>query len=437
MSENSRFKTVLLFFSVFFFALISSGVDKNTAILIEKEIEKHKSEIIKIRRFLHMNPELSNQEYQTAKLVATKLMSLGLEVKSGIAKTGVTALLPGIQQGFTVALRADMDALPIQELTDVPYKSLIPGVMHACGHDVHTSIALGTAMVLNSLKQKIRGNIKFIFQPAEEGPPPGEEGGAFLMIKEGVLDEPPVGAIFGLHVWPENLGEVLFSSGPIMASADGFQIIIKGKSSHGAKPHEGIDAITLASQVILSIQSIVSRRIDPTDPAVISIGKMEGGIRSNIIAEEVRLEGTIRTLSDSNRKKIPQLIENIVKGITHSSDADYIFSYKKGAPPVYNHPELGKLMLPTLLELLGGNNVKQLKPQMVAEDFSYYCQKIPGFFFFLGVKDPNQETMAPLHSPYFNPDERSIFLGIKIMCHLLLDGLEHQSYLERNSQSSL
>lgn len=437
MSGSIRFKTALLSFSVFFFTLLSSGVDKDTALLIEKEIEKHKTEIIKIRRFLHMNPELSNQEYQTAKLVASKLMSLGLEVKTGIAKTGVTAVLPGAQQGFTVALRADMDALPIQELTDVPYKSLSPDIMHACGHDVHTSIALGTAMVLNTLKQKIRGNIKFIFQPAEEGPPPGEEGGARLMIKDGVLDEPPVGAIFALHVWPENLGEILFSPGPIMANADRFQILIKGKSSHGAKPHEGIDAITLASQAVLSIQSIISRRIDPTDPAVISIGKIKGGIRSNIVAEEVSLEGTIRTLSDSNREKIPQLIENVVRGITHSSEADYIFTYRQGVPSVYNHPELARLMIPTLLDLLGENNVKPLKPQMVAEDFSYYCQKIPGFFFFLGVKNPNQETMAPLHNPYFNPDERSIFLGIKIMCHLLLDGLEHQSYLENNPHPPL
>lgn len=430
MSENKRFKIALLSFSVFFFALVSSAVDKITAHQIEEEVEKHKTEIIKIRRFLHMNPELSNQEYQTSKLVASKLMSLGLEVKTGIAKTGVTALLSGTQQGFTVALRADMDALPIQELTDAPYKSLTPGIMHACGHDIHTSIALGTAIVLNTLKQKIKGNIKFIFQPAEEGPPPGEEGGARLMIKEGVLDEPPVGAIFALHVWPENLGEALFSSGSIMASADWFQIIIKGKSSHGAQPNKGIDPIPLASQVILSIQSIISRRTDPTDPAVITIGKIEGGNRSNIIAGQVRLEGTIRTLSDTNREKIPLLIENITRGITHSFGADYTFAYKKGVPPVYNHPELARLMLPTLLDLLGENNVKQLKPQMVAEDFSYYCQKIPGFFFFLGVKDPDQKTMAPLHNPYFNPDERSLFLGIKIMCHLLLDCLEHQSDLE-------
>ncbi len=436
MSRDLRFKTILLSLCLLLFVLISMGIDKNTALLIEKEIEKLKPEIIKIRRFLHMNPELSYKEYQTSKLIASKLLSLGLEVKTGIAKTGLTALLSGNQQGFTVALRADMDALPIQELTDVPYRSLNPGIMHACGHDIHTSIALGTAMVLNGLKQKIRGNIKFIFQPAEEGPPPGEEFGAKQMIREGVLEDPPVGAIFALHVWPENLGEIYFSSGNLMANADGFDIVIKGKSSHAARPHEGLDSITLASQVVLAIQSITSRTIDPSDPAVITVGKIRGGTRSNIIADEVRLEGTIRTLSDANREKIPSLIENIVKGITQSFGADYVFTYKKGVPSVYNHPELAKIILPTLINLLGDNNVIQIKPQMVAEDFSYYCQKIPGFFFFLGVKNPDEEAIAPLHSPYFDPDERSLFLGIKIMSHLLLDSLENQSDLETDPQSS-
>ncbi len=397
---------------------------------IKEEIEKHKLEIIKIRRFIHMNPELSNREFETAKLVASKLMSLGLEIKTGVAKTGVVALLRGSQHEYTVGIRADMDALPINELTDIPFKSLNPGVMHACGHDIHTSIALGTAIVLSSLKDEIKGNIKFIFQPAEEGAPPGERGGASLMIEEGVLDDPPVGAIFGLHVWPKNLGEVFFSPGPMLASSDWFQIIIKGKSSHGAKPHEGIDSIVLASQVVLSLQSIISRTIDPTDPSVLTIGKISGGRRSNIIAEEVMLEGTVRTLSKTNREKIPLIIENVVRGITHPFGADYTFSYRRGSPSVYNHPDLAKIMRPTLLRVLGEKNVKDLKPQMVAEDFAYYCQNIPGFFFLLGVKNPEEKTMAPLHSSYFNPDERSISLGIKIMCHLLLDGLEHQSQLD-------
>jgi amidohydrolase len=430
MQGNLRYKILFFSFALLLFPLKGLTVDKTTALRIEKEIQKHNLEIIKIRRFLHMNPELSNREYETAKLVGAKLISLGLEVKKGIAKTGVVALLRGSQQGATVGIRADMDALPIQELTDVPFKSLNPGVMHACGHDVHTSIALGTAMVLTGLKDKIKGNIKFIFQPAEEGPPPGEEGGASLMIKEGVLQEPSVGAIFGLHVWPEDLGKAYFIPGHMMASSDWFQIVIKGKSSHAARPHEGVDSIALASNIVVGLQSVISRTTNPTDPAVLTIGKINGGTRSNIIAEKVILEGTVRTLSDRNRKKIPQLMENIVKGITHSFGADYTFSYRKGAPSLYNHPELAKIMLPTLLKVLGEEHVKKLAPQMVAEDFSYYCQEIPGFYFFLGVKNPTQETMAPLHNPYFNPDEGSITLGIKIMCHLLLDCLERQVHLE-------
>ena len=424
---------LLLFLVGFFCALRAEGVDKNTSLIIDREIEKNRAELIKIRRFFHMNPEMSNREYKTAKLIASKLIPLGMEVKTGVAKTGIVALLEGGESGLTVAYRADMDALPIQELTDAPYRSLIPGVMHACGHDIHMSVALGTAFVLNSIKGKIRGSIKFIFQPAEEGPPPGEEDGAKLMIKEGVLDRPSVGAIFGLHVWPENLGEVYFTAGPIMASADWFRITIKGKSSHAARPHEGIDAIALASQVVLGIQTIISRTLDPADPAVITIGKISGGEKSNIIAKEVKLEGTIRALSEKNRKKIPQSIENIARGITRSYGADYIFDYQKGIPSVYNHPELAKIMLPTLFSLLGKENVKETKPQFVAEDFSCYCQEIPCFFFFLGVKDPARETMAPLHSPSFDPDEKSIFLGIKIMCHLLLDCLHNPSYLERTS----
>lgn len=404
-------------------------VDTKTALLIEKEIQNHEAEIIRTRRFLHMNPELSNQEYKTANLIASKLLSFGLEVKSGIAKTGVMGLLRGAGQGLTVGLRADMDALPIQELNDLPYKSLNPGVMHACGHDIHMAVVLGTAMVMAKLKDRINGNVKFIFQPAEEGAPDEEEAGAELMIKEGILENPPVQAILGFHVWPENSGQVLYSEGPVMASSDWFQIVIEGKSSHGARPHEGIDAIAVSSQVIVSLQSIVSRSIDPTDPAVVTIGKIEGGTKSNIIAEKVTVEGTIRTLSEANRNKIPRLIENVVSGISHSFGANYVFRFKRGAPPLYNHPDLGSILTPTLSRALGEWNVHPFKPQMVAEDFSYFSHMIPGFYFFLGTRDPAKSSLAPLHSPYFDPDERSIAIGIKLMCHLLLDCFEHQRHL--------
>lgn len=406
------------------------GVDPQTARLIDREIQKHKAEIIRTRRFLHMNPELGNREFESANLIATKLLSFGLEVKSGIAQTGVTGLLRGTNQGSTIGMRADMDALPIQEMTDLSFKSLNPGVMHACGHDIHVAIALGTAQVLSALKEKINGNIKFIFQPAEEGVPQGEAGGAKAMIQEGVLENPPIQAIFGLHVWPENLGQVYYSPGPIMASADGFKIVIEGKSSHAARPHEGIDAIALASQAIVSLQSIVSRAVDPTDPVVVTIGKIAGGTKANIIAEKVTIEGTIRTLSEANRKKIPRLIEDVIRGVTQSFGASYVFQYRKGAPPLYNHPDLASIMTPSLYHALGEGNVRSIKPQMVAEDFSYFSQKIPGFYFFLGVKDPEKPSMAPLHSPYFNPDERSISLGIKIMSLLLIDCLEHQRHID-------
>jgi len=429
MGKNLSFRFLAILICIFTLSTTGLGVDPKTARRIDQEIQKHQAEIIRTRRFLHMNPELSNREFETANLIASKLLSFGLEVKTGIAKTGVTGLLRGAEQGLTVGLRADMDALPIQELTDLSFKSLNPGIMHACGHDIHVSIVLGTAKVMSALKDKINGNIKFIFQPAEEGAPSDEEGGAKAMIQDGILENPPIRAILGLHVWPENLGQVYFSPGPIMASSDWFQIVIEGKSSHGARPHEGIDAIALSSQAVVSLQSIVSRAVDPTDPVVVTIGKIEGGTKANIIAEKVTIEGTIRTLSETNRKKIPRLIEDVVRGVTQSFGASYIFRYKKGSPPLYNHPDLASILSPTLSRALGEWNVRDIKPQMVAEDFSYFSQKIPGFYFFLGAKDPEKPSMAPLHSPYFNPDERSIVLGIKIMCHLLFDCLEHQRHI--------
>lgn len=429
MSKNCVTIFLVILIGLLPTSLMGKGDDAQTARLIDQEIQKNKAEIIRMRRFLHMNPELGNREFETANLIASRLLSFGLEVKSGIAKTGVTGLLRGAEQGLTIGLRADMDALPIQELTDLSFKSLNPGIMHACGHDIHVAIALGTAKVMSALKEKINGNIKFIFQPAEEGFPLGESGGAIAMIQEGVLENPPVRAILGLHVWPENLGQVYFSPGPIMASSDWFQIVIEGKSSHAARPHEGIDAIALASQVIVSVQSIVSRAVDPTDPVVVTIGKITGGTKANIIAERVTIEGTIRTLSETTRNKIPRSIEDVVRSVTHSFGASYVLQYKKGSPPLYNHPDLASILSPTLSRIQGEWNVQEVKPQMVAEDFSYFSQKIPGFYFLLGVKDPEKPSMAPLHSPYFNPDERSIVIGIRLMCHLLFDCLEHQRHI--------
>lgn len=435
MKKIFYIKFLTAFSLTFFTAPLLSAVDRITAAEIEALVEKYRPEIVRLRRYFHMNPELSGQEIETSRLISARLISLGFEVKIGLAGTGVIGLLRGNDKGPTIALRADMDALPVQELAAVPFKSLNAGVMHACGHDMHMAIALGTAYVLNDLRSKVKGNVKFIFQPAEEGLPGGEEGGASLLVKEGVLEDPPVRAIFGLHVWPEvPAGKVMFSPDIIMANADSFEIIIKGKNAHGARPQEGVDAIVLASQVVMALQSTVSRMIDPTDPIVLTVGKITGGVRSNVIASEVILEGTVRTLSEKNRQKVPQLISAVVRGIVQPVGGDFTLNYKQLLPAVYNHPELAKIMEPALSGVLGRENLLPLKPQFVAEDFAFYCQKIPGLFFFLGVKNPREAQAAPLHSPYFNPDERSIPVGIKLMCHLLLDCLERASSVESISR---
>ena len=407
----------------------SAGIDPKTAQRIDEEIEKNRAEIVKIRRFLHMNPELGNREFETARLIAAKLEPLGFEVRTGVAKTGVVAVLRGSQPGPVVAVRADMDALPVQETANVPFKSLNPGVMHACGHDVHSSVVLGTALVLNALKDKLRGTVTFLFQPAEEGAPDGEEGGAELMVREGALDSPPAGAVFGFHVWPETVGTVLFAPGNITAAADSFVITVKGKSAHGARPQEGVDAVVIAAEIVTALQTVVSRASDPTDPAVLTIGTISGGARRNIIAERVVLEGTVRTLSETNHKKFRLLMESIVRNITEIYDAGYQFEYKEGYPSVFNNPELCAAMTPTLTKLLGKDKTLEWKPQMIAEDFAFLARKVPGFYFFLGVKNPALASTAPLHSPNFNPDERAIPLGMKILSHLLLDALNRQSSL--------
>ncbi len=407
------------------------GVDKTTAYLIDEEIARHLQDIIKLRRFLHMNPELGNREYETSKLVASQLLAMGLEVKTGIGKTGVIGLLKGELPGMTIALRADMDALPIQEQTQVAYRSLNPGVMHACGHDIHTAIALGAARVLIRLQDKLAGNVKFIFQPAEEGPPSGEEGGASLMIKEGALDDPPVRAVIGLHVWPDiPIGQVMFKAGSALAAADSFEIILKGKGAHGARPYEGIDTIVLASQVVLNVHSTLSRIVNPQDPMVVSIGTIQGGVRSNIIADQVQLTGTVRTLSETNRVRAERLLREITRGITQPLGAQFILNFTRGTHSVYNHPDLAEILLPTLRSALGENNVTEHTPQMVAEDFSEFSQKVPGFYFLLGVRPPNARSMPPLHSANFNPDEKSIAVGIKAVVHMLFDGLAHQHRIE-------
>ena len=402
------------------------AVDPKTDKKIDAEIEKVKAEVVKIRRFIHMNPELGNREVETARLIASKLQPLGFEVRTGVAKTGVVAVLRGGQPGPAIAVRADMDALPVQEATGLPYKSLNPGVMHACGHDVHSSVVLGTALVLNALKAGLKGSVTFLFQPAEEGAPEGEEGGAELMIREGALDSPPVSAVFGFHVWPEPVGQVLFAAGNVTAAADSFNITVKGRSAHGARPHEGVDAVVIAAEIVTALQTVVSRATDPTDPAVLTVGTISGGSRRNIIADRVVLEGTVRTLSEANQKKVRGLMESVVKNITAIYGAGYEFEYKPGNPSVFNNPELAAALTPTLVRLLGKDKVVDWKPQMIAEDFAFLARKAPGFYFFLGVRGPGQPA-TPLHNPGFNPDEKAIPLGMRVLSHLLIDALEGQS----------
>lgn len=402
------------------------AVDPKMGQKIDAEIEKVRAEVVKIRRFIHMNPELGNREVETARLIASKLQPLGFEVRTGVAGTGVVAVLRGGQPGPAIAVRADMDALPVQEATGLPYKSLNPGVMHACGHDVHSSVVLGTALVLNALKTGLKGSVTFLFQPAEEGAPEGEEGGAELMVREGALDSPPVSAVFGFHVWPEPVGQVLFAAGNVTAAADSFNITVKGRSAHGARPHEGVDAVVIAAEIVTALQTVVSRATDPTDPAVLTVGTIAGGSRRNIIADRVVLEGTVRTLSEANQKKIRGLMESVVRNITEIYGAGFEFEYKPGNPSVFNNPELAAAMTPTLVRLLGKDKVVEWKPQMIAEDFAFLARKAPGFYFFLGVRGPGQPA-TPLHSPGFNPDEKAIPLGMRILSHLLIDALEGQS----------
>jgi amidohydrolase len=393
---------------------------------IAQAAERLRPQLIAQRRDFHMHPELSNREERTSRIVAERLRALGLEdVKTGVGRYGVTALLKGTKPGPVVAVRADMDALPIQETNDVPYKSRTPGVKHACGHDVHTTVELGVAEILSKMRGEINGTIKFIFQPAEEGAPPGEEGGAALMIKEGALENPRPQAIFGLHVLPTiEVGQIGYNSGPAMASADRFVITVRGKKVHGAYPHDGVDAVVVAAECVTALQTIRSRRIDTTEPLVISVGSIQGGNRYNIIADEVKLEGTVRTLNEDVRKRAQALMRETLAGITNAYGATYEMQYEEGAAVTYNDPKLVEATLPMLRRMVGDTNLVTRKPQMGAEDFSYYQKVIPGFFYFLGVGNRAKGITAQIHTPDFDVDEESLVIGVRTMANVLLDYLD-------------
>ncbi|MBL8167986.1 MAG: amidohydrolase [Acidobacteria bacterium] len=396
---------------------------------IARAAESLRARLVETRRDFHMHPELSNREERTARVVAERLRALGLdEVKTGVGKHGVVALLKGKQPGGVVAVRADMDALPIQETLNVPYKSRNDGVKHACGHDVHMTVQLGVAEVLSKMRDQIRGTVKFIFQPAEEGVPPGEEGGAKLMIAEGCLENPRPSAIFGLHVMPNiEVGQIGVNSGPAMASSDRFAITLRGKKVHGAYPHDGIDTVVVAAECISALQSIRSRRINTQEPLVITIGSIHGGNRFNIIADEVRLEGTMRTLNEDVRAQAMAMMKQTLAGVTSAYGATYELEFGGNNPVTYNDPALVAATLPTMKRVLGDANIITPRPQMGAEDYSLYQKVIPGFFYFLGVGNQSKGITAMIHTPEFDADENSLVIGVKVMTNVLLDYLDGKS----------
>lgn len=391
-------------------------------------------QVVAWRRDFHKNPELGNREVRTSKVIADELRKLGYEVTTGVATTGVVGVLKGARPGPVVALRSDMDALPVTEQGDLPFKSTAKaqwggqevGVMHACGHDNHMAILLGTATALAKMRDRLPGTVKVIFQPAEEGPPPGETGGAEQMVKENVLDNPKVDAVFGLHVFPFPAGSVVYRPGPIMASADSFVIRLKGRQTHGAVPWGGVDSIVLGSQIVMALQTIVSRSVNITEaPAVVTVGRFTGGNRSNIIPEQVELEGTVRAFDENVRKDIQDRIRRIATNIAATAGATATVEFSLGYPVTRNDPALTERMLPTLRRVAGADNVRLGPLTGTAEDFSYFQQRVPGLFIFLGVTPRDQDyTTAPQnHSPLFFADESALPVGVRVMTNLALDYL--------------
>lgn len=383
---------------------------------IQEEIQRLEPRLIEIRRDLHMHPEIGYEEIRTSQMVVDALHRLGIEVHR-MAKTGVVGLLRGSKPGPTIAFRADMDALSMEDKKDVPYKSTVPGKAHTCGHDVHTTILLGTAMLLSQHRDEIPGQVKFIFQPDEEG-----AGGAEPMIQEGVLDG--VDVIFGLHTWPHGaIGEVGISQSRSSASADELEITILGKGGHGAYPHEGVDAIHLAGLALNAIHTLASRFIDPLEPNVITIGTIQGGYRRNVIADEVRMSGTVRTYDHALRFKIKEQLEKTLQGITHAFGGDYRLEYHFGYPPLINHAD----QVETFGRVVDASPYPFKKrvrtPSMGAEDFAYFVQKIPGAFFYLGTRG-SEETAYPGHHPLFDVDERCLGLGVLLFAGLVKDFFE-------------
>ena len=392
---------------------------------VRKLSEEFAPTVVEWRRDFHAHPELSNREERTARVVAQHLREMGIDdIKTGVAHHGVVALIPGGKPGPTVALRADMDALPIEEKTGLEYASQNKGVMHACGHDVHTAVLLGTARVLMRIRDQLPGTVKLIFQPAEEGAPLGEDGGARMMVEQGVLENPKVSAIFALHINPElDTGKIAYRTGVFLASVDRFHVTVTGKQSHGAMPWQGVDPIVATAHVITAIQTIASRKVDARDPVVVSVGIIRAGQAWNIIPAEVVLEGTIRTHDPEVRRQATREFHHIVKQTAAAHGATAKIEFSDYGPTVWNDPELGARMTPTIERAVGEGNLVEGKPVMGGEDFAHYALKVPGFFMFLGVHDPSSETVHSLHTPFVVADESALPLGVRAMALLAVDYL--------------
>lgn len=379
------------------------------------------------RRDFHMNPELSNREERTSRAIAEKLKALGFDaIRTGVSRYGIVALLKGGKPGPVAAVRADMDALPIEETLDVPYKSRNKGVKHACGHDVHMTVALGTAELLSRMRAEVPGTVKFIFQPAEEGAPAGEDSGAARMIREGALEDPRPRAIFALHTDPSlEAGKIGYAPGGVLASSDAFTIRIIGRSVHAAWPHKGIDPVVVAAECIQALQTIRSRRIDPVEPLVLTIGSIHGGNRYNIIAGEVRMEGTLRTHNEQVRETAMGLVGKIVDGVaaSHGAKAEVKWTDPSN-PPTINDTALVEATLPAMRAALGAENVVRVPPVMGAEDFAFFGKQAPAFIFWLGVGNAARGITGALHTPEYDADESSLRAGVKVMTNVLLDYLE-------------
>jgi amidohydrolase len=403
--------------------------------LINKNASEIETKVIEWRRHLHQNPELSNREFETGKYIAKYLKTLpNLEIRENVAKTGVVAILKGEKAGPVMVLRADIDALPVTERANLPFASKVKttyndqevGVMHACGHDTHVAMLMGAATILSNMQKEIKGTVVFLFQPAEEGAPKGEEFGAALMIKEGVLDNPKADVAFGLHIASNlEVGKLNYKTGGSMAAADAFKITVKGKQTHGASPWLGVDPIVVSAQIVTALQTIVSRQVDLTDePAVITVGAIKGGVRNNIIPESCEMIGTIRTLDTKMQDDIHNRIRKTATNIAEAAGADAIVEIDRGYPVVMNSVELTRKILPTFNECAGGeDNVRVTKARMGAEDFAFYAQKVPALFMSIGGMSKNtpKDRAYPHHTPDFFIDESGLKLGVRTFCYFVID----------------